>query len=505
MTPSSTGRFSRRRRNAEAVNSRSPGEGIEHLDTSVETDTNRASEPPTPSPDTPNGAWSRIAGYLVALVVAVFLVRLLGAPWPHFPLKVPDSFSFLKVARTGPLNPSFYFDERPIGFPLLAWTVGRSSTLIVVAQTLLYVGAFYALGRVLTRELSSRVIGVVAIVFLIAVAVEPRNALWNTLILSESLSSTCAVLAIAAWLRAASRPSRSSIRWAWLATAAWVLVRDTNVLPTMAVVVPAALVIAFVVRGRARQLARTMVSGAVAITLVCGYAYISQAASHRNIYPLFNNIGTRILPDPALTKWFVAQGMPIDDAVRARTGHVTWDDNEAFLHAPELSKIRTWVKSGPGSRVFATSLVVRSPDWWRRLHDDLPNALAYQDEGYDYFHVSQRLPKSLPAPFGEPRTNGGLVAGLLLAFAGIALMVIDRGRRLAAVFSGVMLLSAFVDIYVSYAGDSVEARRHLVGPLLRLPVILFVTIALGADSAVRLVRERRVRVSTPRTDEDVDV
>jgi hypothetical protein len=428
------------------------------------------------------------------------LVRLLGAPWPHFPLSFPDSYSFLKVARTGPFHPSFYFDERPIGFPLLAWTVGRSPTLVVVAQTLLYVGAFYTLGRILTRELSSLVIAFVAIVFLVALAIEPRNALWNTLVLSESFSSTCAVLSIAAWLRAASRPSPSSIRWAWLATVAWILVRDANVLPGALTIVPAAVVLAYIVREHAHHIARALVAGAVAFTLVCGYVYVSQASSHRNVYSVYNNVGVRILPDPALTRWFVSHGMPIDDAVRARTGHTAWDDSEAFLRAPGLAKLRTWAK-GSGSRLLLMSLVLRAPDWWRRLHHDLPNILSYQDDAYDNFHVSQRLPKKMPAPLGEPRTNGGLAVGFVLAAGGIALMAIDRRRRLVAGFCGVMLVSAFVDLYVSYSGDPGEIQRHLVGPLLRLSVMLIITIALGVDTAVRMVRERRT--AAPKLDTNV--
>jgi len=444
--------------------------------------------------------WPQFVRCSVALLVALYLVRLLGAAWPHYPLTFPDSFSFLKVARNGPLHPSFYFDERPIGFPLLAWSVGRSPSLIVVAQSLLYVSAFYALARVLTRELSSRVIGFVAVVFLIALAIEPRNSMWNTLVLSESVSNSFAVLTIAAWLRAATRPSRSTIRWAWLATAAWVLARDSNVLPTMIVLVPTAVVIAIVVRNREHRIARALLSGAVILALVCGYAYVAQAASHRNIYPLFNNMGTRILPDPALTKWFVGQGMPMNDAVRARTGHNTWDDNEAFLRAPDLARTRSWVK-GPGSRVFALSLVVRAPDWWRRLHHDLPNTLAYKDDAYDNFHVADRLSNSMTAPLGEPRTSGGLFAGIVLSAGSIALMLIERRRRLVAIFCAAMLVSTFVDVYVSYAGDSVEFQRHLVGPLLRVSVMFVVTIALGADTAVRLVRERRVaKRLVPETD-----
>jgi hypothetical protein len=439
---------------------------------------------------------SRFGPYAIALVVAIFLVRLLGAAWPHFPLSFPDSYSFLKVARTGPLHGSFYFDERPIGFPLLAWTVGRSPTLIVVAQTLLFVGAFYSLGRVLTRELASRTVAVIAIVFLVAVAIEPRNALWNTLVLSESLSTTCAVFSIAAWLRAASRPNPAAVRWAWVATAAWVLVRDANVLPAMLIIVPAAVVIAIVVRDRAHRIARTLIFGALAFTLVCGYVYGAQATSHRNVYSVYNNVGIRILPDPALTKWFIAHGMPIDAAVRARSGHNTWDDHEAFLTEPDLAHLRSWAK-GPGGRLLLASFVLRAPDWWRRLHNDLPSALSYRDDAYDNFHVAQRLPDDMPAPLGEPRTTGGIAFGTVLAIAGIGALAIDRRRRWIAVFCGVMFVSAYVDIYASYAGDPGEFQRHLVGPLLRLSVMLIVTIALGADSAVRLARERLAHARTP--------
>jgi hypothetical protein len=426
--------------------------------------------------------------YLVALGIAFYLVRLLGVPWPHFPLSFPDSFSFLKVARKGPFHPSFYFDERPIGFPLLAWVVGRSTTLITVTQTILYVAAFYALGRVLTRELSSRVIAVFAVVFLVAIAIEPRNSMWNTLVLSESLSNTCAMLGIAAWLRAASRPSTANIRWAWLATIAWMVVRDANVLPTMLVVVPTAVVLGFIVRGRDRRMSRVLISGAIVATLVGGYVYVAQNHSQRDVYAIYDNVGTRILPDPSLTQWFVDHGMPMDDAVRGRTGRDSWDDNSAFLQAPDLANMRSWARSS-GSRVLAESAVLRFPDWWKRFHRDFPGILAYKLDAYDYFHVNQRLPNHLTAPLGEPRTTGGLAFWLVLAAAGIVAMAIDRRRRLVALFCSAGLVSVLVEIYFSYVGDSIEVQRHLVGSLLRLSVLLVVTTALGADSVLRMARE----------------
>ena len=207
-------------------------------------------------------AWGRVGVVAAALIVAFFLVRLLGEPWPHFSPSYPDSFSYLKVAQIGPFRPKFFFTERPIGYPLLLWSVGRSSTLAVVAQTLIYIGAFWVLARVVTVELRSRTVAVLLVVFIAAIAIEPRNSMWNTLILSESFSISLAVLSIAAWWRAAARPTPRSIMWAWIATAAWILVRDTNVLPTVTVIVPAALIAVWVSPEADRALRRRMVAGA---------------------------------------------------------------------------------------------------------------------------------------------------------------------------------------------------------------------------------------------------
>jgi hypothetical protein len=419
---------------------------------------------------------------LAAVVVAFFLVRLLGEPWPHFPPTYPDSFSYLGVARRGPLHGLFFFDERPIGYPLLLWSVGRSPTLTVLAQTGIYVAAFWVMCRVVFAEMRSRVIGVLAVTFIAAIAIEPRNSLWNTLILSESLSTSLGILSIAAWWRAAARPSKRTVTWGWIATVAWILVRDTNVLPTVLVLLPAALACAWVSPGADGALRRRLLTGALAILVLCGYVYVSQAVSHRNQYPVNNNIGMRVLPDPGLTKWFVQGGMPLDDALRARTGHNSWDDGEAFLRAPELARYRSWAR-GAGSRRLFLSMVLRSPFWWDRIHHDLPDILRETDQAYDNYGVFGRFPHHLPPPLGEPRTTAGLLGWMLLAAAGLGVAAFERRRRLLVAVVALGLLSAIVEIWASYSGDATEVNRHLVGPLARLNVLLILAIALGADAA----------------------
>jgi hypothetical protein len=430
---------------------------------------------------------------LAAVVVAFFLVRLLGQPWPHFPPTYPDSFSYLAVARRGPLHGLFFFGERPIGYPFLLWSVGRSSTLTVLAQTGIYVAAFWVLCRVVFAEMRSRVIGVIAVIFIAAIAIEPRNSLWNTLILSESLSTSLGILSIAAWWRAAARPAKRTVSWAWIATGAWILVRDTNVLPTVLVLLPVALACTWAAPGGDRTLRRRLVGGALAILVICGYVYLAQAVSHRTQYSVHNVVGMRVLPDAGLTKWFAAGGMPLDDALRGRVNRNAWDDGEAFLRAPELARYRVWAR-GTGGRRLLLSMVVRWPDWWKRLHHDLPGILGEDDRAYDNYAVFDRFPHHLPAPFGTPRTNAGLWVGLLLAAAGLGLAAADRRRRLLVAVVAAGLLSAIVDIWCSYVGDPMEVNRHMVGPLARLSVLVIVAVALGADAAITRLQRPSIPV-----------
>jgi hypothetical protein len=283
------------------------------------------------------------------------------------------------------------------------------------------------------------------------------------------------------------------VTWAWLATGAWILVRDTNVLPTVLVLLPVALACTWAAPGGDRGVRRRLLGGALAILVVCGYVYVSQAVSHRTQYSVHNVVGMRVLPNAGLTRWFAAGGMLVDDALRGRTNHNAWDDGEAFLRAPELARYRTWAR-GPGGRRLLLSMVVRGPDWWKGLHHDLPGILGEDDRAYDNYAVFDRFPHHLPAPFGTPRTNAGLWAGLLLAAAGLGLAAVDRRRRLLVAVVAGGLLSAIVDIWCSYVGDPMEVNRHMVGALARLGVLVIVAVALGADATSARLR----RASIPR-------
>jgi hypothetical protein len=438
------------------------------------------------------------------LAVAFVAVRVLGTTWPHFYPTARDSLSYLKVAGHSPLNGRFYFDERPIGFPLLLWLTGRHINLAVLVQSAIYIAAWYSLCRVVYVDVSSKVVGWVAVVVLAANAIEPRIVLWNTLMLSESLSLSFAVLSVAAWWRVGVRPSTRTVWSAWLATTGWVLVRDASVFPVIVVIVPAALLFALLARQADRDIRHWLAIGAVAVTAVCGYVYVAQDVSGRNLHPLENNVAMRVLNNPQLENFYVRCGMPVNETLLLMRNHNGFDTVIRWDTEPTLARFRAW-RDSRGPRCGAESMVFEAGFWWKQLHHDLPTLLNNDSElreFFDVFHVYERLPRHLPAPLGEPYTNAGFAFELLLAAAGIALAFANARRRALALVLLIGVLSAAVDVWASYISDSLDVGRHEVGPFARLHLIALLAIAVGADELWTRLRPRSHEVGREATAQD---
>ena len=427
--------------------------------------------------------------FVFSFAVLVFVLRVIGPNWRGgLPSFFPDSASFLKVARIGPLSPSFWFDERPVGLPLLYWLVGFDVRWLAVTQSLAYATAAAFLCGTILRLTRSRFAGWVTCVLVGAVVVQPRFALWSAEALSESLGLSTSILALALWIRVARLPSPHRMRIATLATIAWLLVRDSHGLPVLVIVA------VMVVTGwccRESALGRTTLRCAVALGVTFAYVAIAQGVSERNQYPLMNNVGLRILPDEDMTDSFADRGMPVSPTLLDRTGRNTWDDGEVFLNAPELDEFRQWVR-GSGQVDQLTSLVTDAGFWLDVMNRELPGALRYDFDDYDRFDVGDRLPARFAwfSGIDSPTT-----LWLFVAFAAVAVVVIAKRTRLLALILGTGLVASLVELYSSIATDAVEVQRHTVGPMLRINLICVIAILFAADSRVLRRSAVRTRVS----------
>jgi len=452
-----------------------------------------------------NAAWRDAGFYLGAIITGLFLVRLLGASWSsHFPAVWPDATfaheGYLAVAAKSPFRPSFYNAFRPIGYPFLLWMLGRNTQLTVLAQAALYCAGVGALIATALRVMQSRAVGVITALLIAGVALQAKFALWTTQILSESLAISLGFCALAAWWRFAADPTRARARWGILFLVLWLVVRDAHVLPATVVFVPVILLVAWLGKSLGNGIRRTLAVGAALVLLTAVYSYFAQSSSHRATLSFHNVVGVRILPDRQLTNWFDDHGMPLDNALRSRTGKSGLDDDFYKSTDPAFAKYRHWAR-GAGPRALAESLVFEGPHYFNLMYDDLPSVLRADVHYYDTQGVYNRLPREMPLQLGGPTTRRGLTTWLALAAAALAgalVLTLQRRRGVGVVvFGATALVLTLLELYTTWVGDPLEVQRHLVGTLSRLSVVLIVIIASAVDVGLDAWRSRPPQEDEP--------
>ena len=423
--------------------------------------------------------WRRTDRSLTVFTFAVllYLVRVLGPGWKKgFPSFFPDSASYLKVAKLGPFSPSFWFTERPVGVPLLLWFSAFNTRAFILIQTTLFAVAVAFLCHTILHIMKVRPLAWITCAAIAAIAIQPRFGIWNLEVLSESLGMSLSIIALTCWLRASQLVTTKRIWIATIATTAWLLVRDSHGIPVLVLAVGLAI---FAWRTSDKTLRATLFKCICLLLVTFSYISISQGVSNRNQYPLMNNVGLRILPDQDMTNHFVDRGMPINETLSGRSGRNTWDDGEVFLNDPELANFRHWV-NGSGQTDQLLSLVIDARFWVDVMQKELPGSLAYDFHDYDRFNTLERLPAQTFG-FDSPRTTNQLVLWLVTALIGIIALITLAKSRKFAVFAIVALTAFLIEMYASIAGDAVEVQRHLVGPFLRIFIIVMITIALAFE------------------------
>ena len=114
-------------------------------------------------------------------------------------------------------------------------------------------------------------------------------------------------------------------------TIAWMLVRDSNVGPWLAVGVPG-LLIGSRVCHRWMPQCESMLRWGITL-VVCIFAALGQSANGRNRYATMNNVGQRVLLKQEITDWFVDQGMPMSPALSERKGFSSFDNDWKMLES----------------------------------------------------------------------------------------------------------------------------------------------------------------------------
>lgn len=255
--------------------------------------------------------------WFLLVALGVSMVVRAGAALGQTPQRYPDSagydsFSFL--SRT----------DRPWPIPLIFSLAGSDTTRIivhVVLGTLAWGALAWFVSRLIRWQRS-------AFVITLALGLSPQVIRYDVAMLSESLSITFVVMAIASTLYRLQSRSTGATAWWSVSLTLCVLSRPAHLLIVVALVIP---VIWKLLLTRGKSLT---VGGVGLLALLLVGIFTVQQSQHMSLLNLYTVVSSRVISDDERFEWFVNNGMPNIDGMRSATGY----DYAADL-PPEVANI----------------------------------------------------------------------------------------------------------------------------------------------------------------------
>lgn len=239
----------------------------------------------------------------VIISVLSFTVRAfaaLGQPPQRYPDSVGyDSFSFLSQTI------------RPWPIPFV-YSLAGSDTSRIIVQVVVGTLAWSSLAWVLSRTARWQCTTFIAIMVL---GLSPQIIRYDVAILSESLSITFAVLAIAATFYRSAVQSTVATAWWAISLTLCVLSRPAHLLIPAVCVIP---VVWKFVASRGKKLSATGV-GFIALFMLG--VFTIQQSQPMSLLNLYTVISSRVITDDQRFDWFVDQGMPNVAGMRQANGY----------------------------------------------------------------------------------------------------------------------------------------------------------------------------------------
>jgi hypothetical protein len=394
-------------------------------------------------------------------------------------VEVHDSVEYHQIAASAITAKFFYGGAHPPFVPLVYKLLGDNSSLIVVFQLGLSILSWSILAYAVARSLRTgwwRPFAV-GVVFLLSLTSEIIR--WDRIILSESISLSAMVLAIASWIWLLKRESWGSVAAVGITSVAWALSRDTNAY----LLLPVAL--AAVVYAAARRVGRLKLTVLAVVFVAAFFGSQASADGHpRWGFPLGNVLAQRILANPAQLAFFANRGMPVNPALMHLKGQFASGDNGALWTSPDLLTWRRWFYAN--GKATYTAFLLQNPSY------AIQQALEHTGD------VVSPSVESITSSYGPPGFTpvlkgrlddiffpGSLsVLGLMAAagLAGIAVAATQRRVDRFSLIPIVLLALAVPHTILVWDGDAMEIGRHgiLDGVEIRLGLWLMLIAVVDA-------------------------
>jgi hypothetical protein len=271
----------------------------------------------------------------------------------------PDSVTYLEKAAAPLWTPAFFFGAgRFFVVPLVyraASVLGPSKNLLTAAQLAISLAAWLLFAWTAAAPISRRWLGVASFASILVLGLTSDVVQWDTIILSESVTTSAFVAVIAACLALGARANGIRAVTLGAAFAVFSLTREANSLLLLPIGASLMCWAFWYLCGHRRQQLLCAALASLTIVLV----FITFSISSRGVrwyFPLLNVVGKRILPVPERVAFFEARGMPVNDTLRGMAGEFASGKQGAFYRSIDLVDFRAWV-GAYGRQTYALDLL----------------------------------------------------------------------------------------------------------------------------------------------------
>jgi hypothetical protein len=414
---------------------------------------------------------------VVAILVS-FAVRG-SAAWGETAQRYPDSIGYDTLKFFSPT-------DRPWPIPFI-YAIAGSDSHRVVAQIVIGTFAWGALAWVLASTVKWQRSVFVATLLL---GLTPQVIRYDVAILSESLSISFTVLAVASTLHRLRVRSALSTTWWATSLTLCVMSRPTHLFIVVACLVPVTW------RFMATK-GKNLTAGAIGILVLLLFSVFTiQQSQHMSLLNLYTVVSSRVITDDSRFNWFVEHGMPVSDGMRTATGYDYANDlptNVASIvqlpegqQPPSLMRVggvelATWLQDN-GWRTVVMYLITHPSD--------------------TLTHVANLANATLNAPNGDflPLQNGPMIPWtlastwqvwtlILITSCGVSL--VKRSSRQHAIVLLAMFLTTMIVYATTVHTSGIEHVRHssTVAAIIRVLGLVALVGILPKKSLSQIVDE----------------
>jgi hypothetical protein len=411
----------------------------------------------------------RPAGYL-ELIGGLLIFGLFWASFISMPVGGwADTKTYLWLRLNADGNPWVWGELRNIGPPFvpLFYFIFRDDGVATMLQAVLSLAAWFLAARAAARLISTTFLSELCFVVLFAGCLGGDVIIWNRILSTESFSISFLLLFLALMINIHNKYHGIKL----ILSAVFLTLSRV----TWVYFIPIAILSLFVRRFHWRTAG---LCGAILIIVFGINWYEAPFAAHT--MPFQDNFFTRVINNPDAEAYFLGQGMPNLEVLRAECG-----GKFAYQCKPPPPEFDQWLLT-TGESAYKKWLILTLH---RQLFDFVLSIPSWDDgDFYAYNNTDSSRPlfddfSRRLTPIGNRNpvyffvVIGAIIAGLLFGQVHKARLIGDPAIQAAII----VLFALGANMFVCFLGDSSEIQRHMIAAFIGAQVMSLVIAFLMID------------------------